>query len=45
MLTLITKLFHKMNNETFVKRVVKYYTIDDYVNYAVIYFKNNKLNA
>ena len=29
-----------MDNETFVARVAQYYTIDDYANYAVIYFKN-----
>lgn len=32
-----------MDNETFVARVAQYYTIDDYANYAVIYFKNSEI--
>ena len=35
--------FQKMDNETFVARVAQYYTIDDYANYAVIYFKNSEI--
>ena len=32
-----------MDNQTFVERVAQYYTIDDYTNYAVIYFKSNEI--
>ena len=32
-----------MDNQTFVERVAQYYTIDDYTNYSVIYFKSNEI--